>query len=29
MVQRNALDMVIGKLADILPDELRKQYGLA
>lgn len=29
MIQRNALDTVIGKLTEILPDELRKQYSLA
>ena len=29
MIQRNALDMVIGKLTDILPDELKKRYALA
>lgn len=29
MIQRNALDMVAGKLTDILPDELRKKYALA
>jgi len=29
MIQRNALDMVAGKLTDILPDELRMKYALA
>ncbi len=29
MIQRNALDMVAGKLTDILPKELRKKYILA
>ncbi len=29
MVERNALDMIAGKLTDILPDELRKKYSLA
>jgi len=29
MIQRNALDMVVGKLTDILPDELRMKYALA
>ena len=29
MIQRNALDMVVGKLTDILPDELKKKYALA
>ena len=28
MIERNALDMVVGKLSDILPDELRKQHEL-
>jgi len=29
MVQRNALDMVIGKITEILPDELREKYSLS
>lgn len=29
MIQRNALDIVIGKLTDILPDELRQRFSLA
>jgi len=29
MIQRNALDIVTGKLTEILPDELRKQFSLA
>lgn len=29
MIQRNALDLVIGKLTEILPEELRKQFSLA
>ena len=29
MIQRNALDIVIGKLTDILPNELRKKYSLS
>lgn len=29
MIQSNALNRVIGKLSDILPEELRKQYALA
>lgn len=29
MIQRNALNRLSGKLSDILPDELRKQYALA
>jgi ATP-dependent DNA helicase RecG len=29
MIQSNALGMVIGKLSDILPEELRKQHALA
>lgn len=29
MIQRNALDMAIGKLTDILPDELKMKYSLA
>lgn len=28
MVQRNALDMVIGKITEIMPEELRNQYSL-
>ncbi|HZK27359.1 MAG TPA: ATP-dependent DNA helicase RecG [Thermoclostridium sp.] len=29
MIQKNALERVIGKLTDILPDELRKKYSLS
>lgn len=29
MVQRKALDMVIGKITEILPDELREKYSLS
>jgi ATP-dependent DNA helicase RecG len=28
MVQRNALDLVIGKITEIMPDELRSKYSL-
>lgn len=28
MVQRNALDMVIGKITEVMPDELRNKYSL-
>lgn len=29
MIQRNALDLVIGKITEILPEELRKEFSLA
>lgn len=29
MIQRNALNLVIGKLTEILPEELRRRYSLA